>query len=171
MLEGDALRQQLRNILDAMEAETALFEERAAQLERDGWRIVDGGQVGTYDGDDNQVDYACTDWRMGETLFTGHGTYEDFTARLDAAEAKDGRRWVQQHNVTVQVTNGEADDMRPLEPVLVPGMPASLAELLVAWVERADPHEVAQLTGLRSVSAARRAAGGDKVPCRRAAQS
>jgi len=42
MLEADALGQQLRNILDATAAETALEEERIAKREQDGYRIVDG---------------------------------------------------------------------------------------------------------------------------------
>ncbi len=50
MLEGGALGQQLRNILDAEAAGTARQEERIAALEQRGYRIVDGGQVGAYDG-------------------------------------------------------------------------------------------------------------------------
>ncbi len=147
MLEGDALGQQLRNILDAMEAEAARFEEHAAKLEQDGWRIVSGGQTGFPD-DGDLVDFACTDWRTGETLFTGHGTADDFTAAFNAAEAQDGRPWCQRDNVEVQATGGESDGWGRLEPPLVPGIPASLAELLVDWAETADPQEVAELAGL-----------------------
>ena len=99
-------------------------------------------------GNDDLSDYACTDWRTGETLFNGHGTADDFSTALEAAEAQDGRPWCQSHNVEVQATNGESDGWGQLEPPLVPGMPASLAELLVDWAETADPQEVAELTGL-----------------------
>jgi hypothetical protein len=46
MLEADALGQQLRNILDATAAETALEEERIAEREQDRYRIVDGDHTG-----------------------------------------------------------------------------------------------------------------------------
>src|SRR5262245_19449698 len=46
MLEADALGQQLRNILDATSAETALEEERIGKREQDGYRIVDGDHTG-----------------------------------------------------------------------------------------------------------------------------
>jgi hypothetical protein len=143
----DSLSQQLRNILDAMEAETALFEERAVRLEQTGWRIIDGGQVGD-DDDDGRSSYACNDWRTGGTLFSGHGTSSDFTAAVKAGEAREGRRWCLVHDVALQATDGEADLEPLLDPVHVPGIPESLVRALIEWAETATTQELAGLTGL-----------------------
>jgi hypothetical protein len=143
----DPLSQQLRNILDAMEAETALFKERAATLEQMGWRIIDGGPVGI-DDDGDRSDYVCTDWRTGETLFSGRGTYSDFTAAVEAGEARDGRQWCLLQDVALQATEGEADPEPLLDPVHVQGIPGSLVRALVEWAETATTEELAGLTGL-----------------------
>jgi hypothetical protein len=144
----DALGQQLRNILDAEAAETAQLEERIAQLEEQGYRIVDGGQAGSYD-DDGKCDYACTDWRTGKTLFTGQGTYEDYMAALPAAAERDGREWCHRDHVNDVATGGTHDDLAQLDPARVPGLPGSLVGVLIDWVEGpATTDELADLTGL-----------------------
>jgi hypothetical protein len=158
MLEGDALGQQLRNILDAMAADTALLEERAAALEQQGYRIVDGGQTSSYDAD-GTCDYACTDWRTGETLFTGRGTYEDYLAALEAAARRDGREWCHRDRVNEVATDGTHDDLALLEPARVPGIPESLVHALTEWVEGpATVQELAELTRPAAGSRARSAA-------------
>jgi hypothetical protein len=147
MLEGDALGQQLRNILDAEAAETAQQEERIAMLEPQGYRIVDGGQEGAYDGE--ICDYACTDWRTGETLFAGRGTYQDYLAAFEAAAGRDGREWCHRDRVDEVATGGTHDDLASLGPARVPGMPDSLVHALIEWVEGpATIEELADLTGL-----------------------
>ena len=145
----DALGQQLRNILDAEAADTAQLEERIAKLEEQGYRIVDGGQIGSYQGDDGTCDYACTDWRTGQTLFTGRGTYQDYLAELEAAAGRDGREWCHRDHVDEVATGGSHDDLAQLDPARVPGLPESLVRALTEWVEGpATAQELAGLTGL-----------------------
>ncbi len=147
MLDGDALGQQLRNILDAEAADTARQEERTAVLEQQGYRIVDGGQAGAYDGE--ICDYACTDWRTGETLLTGRGTYQDFLAAFEAAAGRDEREWCHPDRVDEVATGGTRDDLASLDPTRVPGIPDSLVHALIEWVEGpATIEELADLTGL-----------------------
>ncbi|MGH3223608.1 MAG: hypothetical protein ACRDPY_33820 [Streptosporangiaceae bacterium] len=148
MLEGDALGQQLRYILDAEAADTAQQEERIGMLERQGCRIVAGGQTGSY-GDDEACDFACTDWRTGEILFTGRGTYQDYLAAFEAAADRDGREWCHRDRVDEVATEGTHDDLAQLDPARAPGMPASLVHALIEWVEGpATVQELADLTGL-----------------------
>lgn len=144
----DALGQQLRNILDAMAAETAQVEERIAKLEEQGYRIVDGGQTGSYQ-DDEKCEYACTDWRTGEVLFSGRGTHADYSAAADAAAGRDGRQWCHRDRVNEVATGGMHDELALLDPARVPGIPESLIHALVEWAEGpATPQELADLAGL-----------------------
>jgi hypothetical protein len=148
MLESDALSQQVRNILDAEAASTDQQEEHIAMLEQRGYRIVDGGQTASYDGGET-CDYVCTDWRTGQALFTGHGTYEDYQAVLKAAAERDGRDWCHRDHVDVVATNGAHDDTALLAPTRITGIPESLVRVLIEWVEGpATAQELADLTGL-----------------------
>lgn len=145
---GAALGRQLRNILDAEAAVTARTEDRITLLEEQGYRIVDGGQADSY-GSDGASGYVCTDWRTGETLFTGRGTYADYLHEMDAAAARDGREWCHRDRVDEVATGGEHDELALLDPARVPGFPGSLVQALVDWVEgSAAAGEVAALAGL-----------------------
>jgi hypothetical protein len=142
------LAQQLRNILDAEAAMTALDEERVAKLEAEGYRIVGGGQTSSFD-DDGRCEWECTDWRTGETLASGRGTYDEYGAAVDAAAERDGRPWCHRDHVHETATDGADDGFGLLDPVPVPGMPESLIRALVDWVQGpATAEELADLTGL-----------------------
>jgi hypothetical protein len=146
--DTDALGQQIRNILEALDADATRHDARVAIIEQRGSRIVEGGQVSGYE-DGKACDYECHDWRTGATLFTGRGTYEDFCRAVDEKAEVEGRDWIFIDNVPVNATDGEYTGWEPVEPVPVPGIPASLIEPLLEWVENAAPiREIADITGL-----------------------
>lgn len=146
--DADALGQQVRNILEALDTDATRHDAHVAIIEQRGWRIVEGGQVSGYE-DGKACDYECRDWRTGATLFTGRGTYEDFCREVDEKAGEEGRDWIFIENVPVNATDGESTDWEHAEPVLVPGIPASLVEPLLEWVENAAAiREIADIAGL-----------------------
>lgn len=123
-------------------------KESIANVERRGYRIIDGGQEDAY-GDDGKCDYRCTDWRTGQVLFAGRGTYTDYCAAMDAAEKRDGRIWCHRDHVDEVATEGTRDDLTPPEVAHIAGLPEALLDHLTDWVEEAaTPLELAGLTGL-----------------------
>ncbi len=147
-LTQDRLGQQIKNILDAEEAHETQDQANIAKLEARGWRIV--GNRG--DGDpDGAGDEGCEvfDWRTGETLIHVRGTDAERAAAVEAAEKRDGREWCLREDVTINATDGAYSDWDWLmEPELAPGVPKSLAEALIDWVEAAPVEEIADVTGL-----------------------
>jgi len=119
-----------------------------AVIEQRGWRIVEGGQASGYE-DDETCDYECRDWRTGETLFTGCGTYEDFCRTVNEKAEEEGRDWIFIDDVPVNATDGECTGWEDVEPVRVPGMPASLVGPLLEWVQDVAPvQEIADIAEL-----------------------
>jgi hypothetical protein len=144
----DRLALQLRYILAAEAADSAMLEKHAGLLEEKGWRIVDGGQTAPYDAD-GQCDFACRDWRTGVSLFSGHGTLEDFGRLMEAGMKEEGRTWCLVDQVNRTASDGKYDRVYTAEPELVGGIPESLAEALQDWAtSRATPGELSTLTGL-----------------------
>lgn len=146
MANPDPLTQQVRNILEAGAAMTAQEQQRIAKLEADGYRIIDGGQTGPYDAD-GKCGYAYTDCRTGETLASGHGTYEESLEALDAAA---GNREICHRDRVAEVAIGGADDYGLIDPEPVPGIPDSLVTVLADWAESSDTtdEDLALVTGL-----------------------
>lgn len=122
---SDAVRDHVRKILETIAAENAAEDNRIAYLEEGGHRIVDGGQTGDYD-DDNECDWEITDWRTGGVLAAGHGPAEDYGTAWDRLDP-DGKFF---HIDRV-------NDM-PMAVPATPGVPPTLAEVLEQWVETSN---------------------------------
>ena len=124
------LQQHVRNVLEAVYALDQAHLGRLEQLERDGHRIVDGGQIG-------QKSWEVTDWRTGQQLAVGHDgleEYEEVCERLGVPG-----KWFHRDHVDDEV----------FAVVDTPGVPATLAESLQEWVEQSGTpdSEIAELAG------------------------
>jgi hypothetical protein len=69
---GDAIVQQIENEIAALDLDAKLVEARIIELEAEGYRIIDGGQISG--GGDEEIEWEYTDWRTGEVIATGRGT-------------------------------------------------------------------------------------------------
>lgn len=161
MTVPDALAQQLRNILDAGAATTALEEQRIAAVEAQGFRIVDGGQLGSYDAD-GKCDFKFTDWRPGRQCLPAtapaRNSTRPWTPRPPVTDAT-GATWTRP---TRWPPTG-ADNYGIIEPDPVPGVPESLISALQDWAESGatSDQDLAGVTGLpvARVGELRRATG------------
>ena len=117
--ETDLVVEHIRNVLRAYRADDHARRRRARELERAGYRIVDGGQTGT-------DSWAIHDWRTGQVLAAGdYGSESDDLAareRLDPHRTWFHYDWL-------------ADDI-PLSDVPVSGLPPSLALAVENWIGR-----------------------------------
>ncbi|MFE2532591.1 hypothetical protein [Streptomyces sp. NPDC059371] len=112
------------------------FADQVKELEGSGHRIVDGGQVGSYD-DEGRCSWEVTDWRTGEVLASGHTTMEEQDKTTDALDP--GNVWYHRDNM-------HAFDL--VEVDLPEGLPESLHEPLMEWLEnRAEAEEIAAWLG------------------------
>ena len=114
-----ALREYVRALLRHNLADEQARQERIRDLEKAGHRIVGGGQTGM--SEDGQATWEITDWRTGNLIMDGTGSYEAYDAaahRLDP----DGK-WIHIDNIDDDPTEVEFD-----------GMPASLANALQDWL-------------------------------------
>lgn len=128
------VRDYVRALLRQRLADEQARQDRIRALEKDGHRLVDGGQTGRTD--DDQATWEITDWRTGDVLVSGTGddsTYDAAAMRLDP----DGK-WLHIDNVE--------DDGTEVEPV---GIPASLANALQDWlgVTSTPDEDVAEFVG------------------------
>lgn len=129
-----AVHDYVRALLRQRLADEQARQERISALEKEGHRLVDGGQTGRTE--DDQATWEITDWRTGALLVSGtgdHGTYDAEAMRLDP----DGK-WLHIDNVD--------DDGTVVEPV---GIPASLADALQDWLGMAatSDEDVAEFVG------------------------
>jgi hypothetical protein len=106
---ADLLFQQIKNSIEGMEARDRLHHTKIEELEAQGFRIIDGGQI-----DDDGWEY--TDWRTGEVLARGTG---------DDSGIGKGERWYHIDRV---------HDDAGIYAVKVAGIPESLASDIEAWV-------------------------------------
>ncbi|MEU3401376.1 hypothetical protein [Streptomyces filamentosus] len=105
--------------------------ERIEQLEKDGYRIIEGGQT---HGDEWEI----TDWRTGELIARGVGGYQGYDEAADRLDPDD--KWILHENVD------NDDDQEAVEPA---GVPDSLADSLqewLGWANTAD-EDVATVVG------------------------
>lgn len=131
---GDAVRDHIRKILETLAADKAADAKEIAQLEAAGRRIVDGGQITSYD-EDNECGWEITDWRTGEVLASGHSTYEEYIAAYELVDP-DGKFYHHDHIGETPTTVPDTD-----------GVPPSLAQALEDWIgQNATPSsEVAEV--------------------------
>ena len=128
---GDAAVEHVKRLLRAQLAIDDARYERLEELEQQGYRIVDGGQVGV-DG------WNILDWRTDEVIAEGDDGWDGYTAATKRL-CPDGK-WVHVDSVT--------DDM-PLPEVSTPGVPPSLAKALDEWISQMSTpdEEIAQFIG------------------------
>ncbi|MEU4218256.1 hypothetical protein [Actinoplanes sp. NPDC026623] len=128
---GEAAVEHVRRLLRAQLATDDARYERLEELEQEGYRIVDGGQVGT-DG------WNILDWHTDEVIAEGDDGWDGYTAATKRL-CPDGK-WVHIDSV---------DDDLPLPQVSTPGVPPSLGQALDEWISQSDTsvEEIAQFVG------------------------
>lgn len=115
----------IADVLDNAAAYDAKMAAAVSEVENAGYRIVNGGQVGSYD-DDDRCSWRCDDWRTGEVLASSIGTREEFDREADSLSAQ-GRPWYHIDNVGSEI---------PIDfPPPPEGLPGSLADALGEWAE------------------------------------
>lgn len=124
----DAVAKQIAVTLDAIDQDQRAFDARVQELESQGHRITDGGQI-----DRNRWEY--TDWRTDEVL--ANGRCKDH----DKVELPDN--WY--HVDHIHRETG-------VQPELVEGLPKSLSDLLVYWTF--DHEDEARALAARATGAA-----------------
>lgn len=139
-MSDEQVRECARRSVAEFERVAALEDAERKRLEAEGYRLVNGGQTGTYD-DDGKADWEVSDYRTGERLISSHGTYDDYDAAVDREESARGERWYQAdnlwHNLAIPVAKCPA----------VEGIPPSLADVIHTWVADGAPEDVAAFTG------------------------
>lgn len=128
---GDAAVEHVRRLLRAQLAIDEARVDRLVELEQQGYRIVDGGQIGV-------DEWEIRDWDTNEVLAQGDDGWDGYTAAAKRI-APDGRM-VHVDSVT--------DDM-PLPEVSTPGVPPSLAQALYEWIGQSNTsaEDIAQFVG------------------------
>ncbi|MEU6104478.1 hypothetical protein [Streptomyces flaveolus] len=131
------MRDYVQALLRQQRADEDARQETIRNLEKNGRRIVGGGQT-------SQDEWEITDWRTGETLAEGTGGlqgYDEAAKRLDPTGT-----WLH-----IDTVDGE------LTSVPTAGVPASLAEALQDWLGMASTpdEDVAQFVGWRVDDVAR----------------
>jgi hypothetical protein len=104
-------------------------QARCAEVEAEGFRIVDGGQTTSYD-DDSKCGYAISDFRTGEVLAKGYGPAEDFDAAWDALADKLRQPLYHRDRIFDEVL--ESDDRQSWPSTT---LPKSLATALQEWAD------------------------------------
>lgn len=125
----------VRRVLAARAGDNAQRQQRIAELESQGYRIVDGGQTGGYD-DDGRCPWEVTDWRTREVLTSGHGTFDDYGETLTRIDPEETWFHIDQILNDESFTEPSSD-----------GLPPSLAEALEEWADQAPDAEIASWTG------------------------
>ncbi|MFJ3670361.1 hypothetical protein ACIPSE_28295 [Streptomyces sp. NPDC090106] len=130
-MSEDLVKVYVRQWLSSNEERLDAYDKAMADLAAEGKTVVAMGQIG-FHGDDGKADWEVREQRTGRLLASCHDTYDGFTAVM--AEADPDGRWV------------SVDRLRkpPVAPEPIPGLPESLCEVLVEWLEsHADPDELA----------------------------
>lgn len=134
----DAVRDHIQRVLKASRDYRQAFISEAEKLEREGWRIVDGGGMGFIDdGEGGQVEiWETTDWRTGEVIASSKDgkTHDEVWDDPDRSE-----RWYHRDCI-----NEEAPPY-----VETPGVPSSLGVAIEDWVGALDTpaDEIAEFIG------------------------
>lgn len=128
-------------ILEAFKRDTERREAKLRELEADGLRIIGGGQTSSYD-DDGNASFNVTDWRTGEVLGSGHGSFADYDALLKNLDST-GAFFHIDHLDDDLTIDELAYPVRPTD-----GVPESLSDALIEWMDgKATNEEIAELVG------------------------
>lgn len=127
----DAVREHICRVLEASNHDDQARLRRVEELERDGHRIVGGGQTSA-DG------WEISDWRTGELLAQGVGGLKGFDAETDRLDP-DGK-WFHCDHVSDDVPSSEIE---------TPGIPVSLGYAIQDWLAMlaTSDEEVAEFIG------------------------
>jgi hypothetical protein len=123
------LKTYIQHVLEANHADNARIDQRIAELESEGRRIVAGGQI-------SETSWDIVDWRTNEILAAGNDGLDGYEAAgkdLDPAD-----RWIHYDRVVedVELTWVEPGDL-----------PDGLAEVVEDWALSGDADEVAEYVG------------------------
>ncbi|MEU2573603.1 hypothetical protein ACIP3B_24625 [Streptomyces anulatus] len=136
-MSDEPVKAHVRKWLAANVAVQESFQTKVRDLEASGLLIVDGGQIGSYDEDD-RADWEVRDWRTGEVLASGHSTFDGMDEVLAQVDPEQRFRFLDRLSEETELSDPGATD----------GLPKSLAEALVQWLEeKADSDEVAEWLG------------------------
>ncbi|MFC3986652.1 hypothetical protein [Streptosporangium jomthongense] len=127
-----AIRDHVRKILLARAADNEAEAAKIQEIEAAGGRIITGGQI-------DKDEWEILDWRTEERLAHGHNGldgYAEACLRLDPEG-----RW---HHI-----DPLTEEIGLTEPSLTDGVPLSLAEALLNWVESLSTpdEEIAEIAG------------------------
>lgn len=129
----DSLREHTIKILEALRRDADRDCRRMEELERQGRRLITGGQTSGSD-EDGRSSWEITDWRTNEVLAAGYGTYEEHAAAIGALP----------DNV---FHLDHLPDQGLLEVSDTAGIPESLSDHLIEWVMEASAADVALVAG------------------------
>lgn len=127
----DAVREHVRRVIEASRGDDQARLRRADELERDGYKIVDGGQIGP-------DTWAIYDWRTNQLLAEGDNGIEGYDAA--AEELDPNEKWFHYDHLYDEV---------PLSDVETPGVPPSLGRAIEDWLgmESTPDTEIAAFVG------------------------
>lgn len=126
----DAVREHAQRILEAQGRIDRARDDRAAEIERRGRRIITGGQVA--DG------WEITDWRTGELIARGDDGIDGYDAT--AARLDPNNTWYHADRLY---------DDEPFPEVATPGIPPSLGAAIDEWIGQMQTldEEIAEFVG------------------------
>lgn len=138
----DAVKLHVQKILEGHRAYNEALAAKVRQIEAAGGRVIDSGQTGSYD-DDGNTPWEISDWRTGEVLAKGVGTFQDYDAALQRLDPDNA--WWGISNVHDQF------ELEDYDPTPTDGIPSRLAELLSEWadvpMDQSDAEEIAKFIG------------------------
>ncbi|MEW1583155.1 hypothetical protein AB0407_34475 [Streptomyces microflavus] len=136
-MSDELVKTHVRKWLAANVAVQTSFRTKVRDLEASGLLIVDGSQISSYD-KDNRADWEIRDWRTGKVLASGHSTFDGMNEVLAQVDPDQRFRFLDRLSEETELPDPGATD----------GLPESLAEALVQWLEeKADVAEVAEWLG------------------------
>ncbi|MFC4126237.1 hypothetical protein [Nocardia rhizosphaerae] len=126
----DLVRSHLRALLSDLDDDAKGRDARIEELEKQGHRIVSGGQI-------SQHEWDITDWRTGEIIASGSDGLEGYDAAVERLDDYD--TWFHIDHVCPEV---------PPLPVTA-GIPKSLGEALADWIGSTltSDQDIAELVG------------------------
>jgi hypothetical protein len=123
------LKTYIQSVLEANHADNEKIEQRIAELEGDGRRIVTGGQI-------SETAWDIVDWRTNEILAAGDDGPDGFEAAGKDLDPED--RWIHYDRVVEDTEPTWVEDE---------GLPDSLADVIEDWALAGDADEIAEFIG------------------------
>lgn len=122
----DAVAKQIAITLDLLTKENQDYAAKIQQLEAAGYRIINGGSIG-------EDSWEYTDYKTGEVLAKGsHAEYDAYDPPM---------HWYHRDHICEDTL---------MERELVEGIPESLADCIIEWVQENEDEARAWLAVIRS---------------------